>query len=124
MKAMKSFVIQQIFLVKNSVNNKLGNNTQFQEKSNEKYLTEEICHLREENKTKSCIIQTLKENQINLLKRIKSIDGNHSEMFSTQHAESDNFIIPRDYVKNLDASKSFTIDTRNQLQPLENVTEK
>ena len=27
MKAMKSFVIQQIFLVKNSVNNKLGNNT-------------------------------------------------------------------------------------------------
>ena len=106
------------------MNNKLGNNTQFQEKSNEKYLTEEICLLREKNKTKSCIIQTLKENQINLLKRIKSIDGNHSEMFSTQHAESDNFIITRDYIKNLDACKSFTIDTRNHLQPLENVTEK
>ena len=92
---MKSFVIQQIFLVKNSVNNKLGNNTQFQEKSNEKYLTEEICHLREENKTKSCVIQTPMENQNNLLKRVKSIDGNHLEMLSTQHAQNDNFIIPR-----------------------------
>ena len=35
------------------------------------------------------------ENQINLLKRIKSIDGNHIEMFSTQHAQSDNFITPK-----------------------------
>ena len=30
---------------------------------------------------------------------------------------------PRHYVKNRDASKSFTIDTRNQFQPLENVIE-
>ena len=30
MKAMKSFVIEQILLVKNSVNEKLGNNTKFQ----------------------------------------------------------------------------------------------
>ena len=29
---------------------------------NEKYLTDEICHLREENKTKNCIIQTLMKN--------------------------------------------------------------
>ena len=56
---MKSFVIEQILLVKNSVNDKFGNNTQLEEKSNEKYLTEEICQLREENKTKNCIIQTL-----------------------------------------------------------------
>ena len=34
MKAMKSFVIEQILLVKNSVNEKLGNNTQLQEKLN------------------------------------------------------------------------------------------
>ena len=53
------------------------------------------------------------ENQNNLLKRIKSIDGNHSKMFSTQHAQSDNFITPRHYVKNRDARESFTIDTRN-----------
>ena len=59
MKAMKSFVIEQILLVKNSVNDKFDNNTQLQEKSNEKYLTEEIRQLREENKTKNCIIQTL-----------------------------------------------------------------
>ena len=59
MKAMKSFVIEQILLVKNSVNDKFGNNTQLEEKSNEKYLTEEIRQLREENKTKNCIIQTL-----------------------------------------------------------------
>ena len=39
MKAMKPFVIEQILLVKNSVNNKLGNNTQLQKKSNKKYLT-------------------------------------------------------------------------------------
>ena len=94
-----------------------------QEKPNEKYLTEEIRHLREENKTKNCIIQTLMENQNNLLKRIKSIDENHSEMCSTQHAQSDNFITPRHYVKNRDARKSFTIETRNQFKPRENVTE-
>ena len=52
MKAMKSFVIEQILLIKNSVNEKLGNNTQLQEKSNKKRLTEEIHHLREESKTK------------------------------------------------------------------------
>ena len=51
MKTIKSFVLEQILLVKNSVN-KFGNNTQLQEKSNEKYLTEEILHLREKNKTK------------------------------------------------------------------------
>ena len=96
MTAMKSFVIKKKFLlVKNSVNDKFGNNTQLQEKSNEKYLTKENRHLREENKTKNCITQTLMENQINLLKRIKSIDGNHIEMFSTQHAQSDNFITPK-----------------------------
>ena len=122
-KAMKFFVIEQILLVKNSVNDKPGSKTQLQEKSNEKCLIEEIRHLREENKTKNCIIQTLMENQINLLKSIKSIDGNHSEMFSTQHAQSDNFITPRYCVKNRDAHKSFTIDTRNQFQPLENVIE-
>ena len=62
MKAMKSYVIEQVLYVKNSVNNKLGNNTQLQEKSNEKYLSEEIRHLREESKTKSCVIETLMEN--------------------------------------------------------------
>ena len=77
------------------MNDKFGNNTQLQEKSNEKYLTKKNLHLREENKTKNCITQTLMENQINLLKRIKSIDGNHIEMFSTQHAQSDNFITPK-----------------------------
>ena len=56
MKAMKRFVIEQILLVKNSVNNKLGNNTQLQKKSNKKsyrtyeswqkrYLTEVRRHL-------------------------------------------------------------------------------
>ena len=83
-----------------------------QEKSNEKYLIEEIRHLREENKTKNCIIQTLMENQNNLLNRIKSIDGNHSEMFATQHAQSNNFITPRYYSKNCDARKSFAIELR------------
>ena len=45
----------------------------------------------------------------NVLKYIKSIDGNHSEMFSTQHARSNNFITPRHYIKNRDARKSFTM---------------
>ena len=80
------------------MNDKFGNNTQLQEKPNKKYLTEEIRHLRKENKTKNCLIQILMENQNNLLKRIKSIDGNHSEMFTTQPAQSDNFITPRHYV--------------------------
>ena len=56
MKAMKFFVIEQILLVKNSVNDKFGNNTQLQKKSDEKHLTEEIRHLREESKTKNYII--------------------------------------------------------------------
>ena len=99
MKTIKSFAIEQSLLVKNSVNDKFSNNTELQEKSNEKYLTEEIRHLRKENKTKNCIIQTLMENQNNLLKRIKSIDENQSEMFSTQHAQRDNFITPRHYIK-------------------------
>ena len=120
---MKSFVIEQILLVKNSGNHKFGNNTQLQEKSNEKYIVKENHHLREENKAKYCIIQTLTENQTNLLKRIKSIDGNHSEMFSTQLAQSDNSITPRHYVKNRGAHKSFTIVARNQFDPLENVIE-
>ena len=51
MKTIKSFVLQQILLVENLVNNKFGNNTQLQEKSNEKYLTGETLHLREKNKT-------------------------------------------------------------------------
>ena len=114
---MKSFVMEQVLLVKNSVKDKFDNNTQLQEKSNEKYLTGEIRHLREENKTKSCIIQTLMENQI------KSIDGNRSEMVSTQHVQSNNFLTPRHYVKKGDAPKSFTIDTREKFQPLENVIE-
>ena len=89
-----------------------------QEKSNEKYPTEEIRHLREE-KTKNCITGTLMENQSNLLNnqsnlRIKSIEGNHSEMFSMQQAQSDNFITPRRYFKNSDARKRFTIETRMQ----------
>ena len=88
-----------------------------QEKSNEKYPTEEIRHLREE-KTRNCITETLMENQSNLLKRIKSIDGNYSEMFSMQHAQSDNFITPRHYFKNSDACKSFTIETRMQFQEM------
>ena len=50
MKVMKSFAIEKILLVKNSVNDKFGNNTQLQKKSNKKYLTEEIRHLREEKK--------------------------------------------------------------------------
>ena len=74
MKAMKSFAIEQILLVKNSVNDKFNNNTQLQEKSNKKYLTEEIRHPTEESKTKNCIIQALIENQNNLLKRIKFTD--------------------------------------------------
>ena len=94
------------------MNDKLDNNAQLQEKSNEKYVTEEIHHLREEKKTKSCIIQTLMENQNNLLDRIKSIDGNHSKMFPTQHAQSNNFITPTHYSKNCDARKSFTIELR------------
>ena len=53
MKEMKSFVTEQILLIKNSVNDKLGNNAQLQEKSNQKYLIKEIRHLREENKTKT-----------------------------------------------------------------------
>ena len=77
------------------MNDKFDNKAQLQEKLNEKHLIEEICHLREENKTKSCVIQTPMENQNNLLKRVKSIDGNHLEMLSTQHAQNDNFIIPR-----------------------------
>ena len=56
MKEMKSFVIDQILLVKNSVNDKLDNKAQLQEKSKEKYLTEEIRHLRKENKTRNFII--------------------------------------------------------------------
>ena len=44
-------------------------------------------------------------------------------MFSTSHAQSDNFITSRHYFKNRDARKSFTIETRNQFQPLENVIE-
>ena len=39
---MKSFAIEQILLVKNSVNDKFDNNTQLQEKSNKKYPNEEI----------------------------------------------------------------------------------
>ena len=35
MKAMKYFVIEQVLLLKNSVNNKFDNNTQLQEMSNE-----------------------------------------------------------------------------------------
>ena len=46
MTAMKSFVIEQILLVKNSVNDKFGNNTQVQKRSNEKYLIKKIRHLR------------------------------------------------------------------------------
>ena len=61
------------------------------------------------------------ENQSNLLKRIKSIEGNHSEMFSMQQAQSDNFITPRRCFKNSDARKRFTIETRMQFQ--ENVIE-
>ena len=34
MKAMRSFVVEQVLLGKNSVNDKFGNNTQFKEKSN------------------------------------------------------------------------------------------
>ena len=79
--------------------------------------------LREDNKTKNCIIQTLLENQNNLLKYIKSIDGRQSKMFPRQHAQSNNFITPRHYVKKRDARKSFTIETRNQFQLLENVIE-
>ena len=56
------------------------------------------------------------ENQSNLLKRIKSIEGNHSEMFSMQEAQSDNFITPRRYFKNSDARKRFTIETKMQFQ--------
>ena len=63
------------------------------------------------------------QNQNNLLKRIKAIDGNHSKTFSAQHTQSDNFIIPRHYVKHRDTSKCFTIDTRNQFQSLQNVIE-
>ena len=70
------------------MNDKLSNNAQLEEKSNEKYLIEEIRHLREENKAKNCIIQTLVENQNNLLNGIKSIDGNHS-----QHTQSNNFTL-------------------------------
>ena len=48
---MKSFVVKQILLVKNSVNDKLNNNTQLQENSNQKYLTEEIrLKRRQQNK--------------------------------------------------------------------------
>ena len=64
------------------MNYKFGNNKELQEKSNEKYLTEESHHLREENATKNCKIQTLMRNQNNLLKGIKYIDWNHSEIFS------------------------------------------
>ena len=161
MKAIRSFVTEQILLVKNSVNDtvrencpsaelflariqseyrkirtrsnsvfghfsrndKIGNNTQLQEKSNEKYLTEEIRHIREEKKTKNCMIQRLMENENNLLKRIKSADGNNLSIFSTQSAQGNNFITPRHYGEYCDSHKNFTIDTRNQFQPLENVTE-
>ena len=94
------------------MNDKYDNNTELQEESNENYLTEETQHLREENKIKKCIIQTLMENQNSLLKGNKSIGGNHSEMFSMHHAQRENFITPRYYNKNYDARKGFTTDTR------------
>ena len=105
------------------MNDKFDNNTELQEESNENYLTEETQHLREENKIKKCIIQTLMENQNSLLKGNKSIGGNHSEMFSMHHAQRENFITPRYYNKNYDARKGFTTDTKNQFQSLENVIE-
>ena len=39
------------------------------------------------------------ENENSLLKYIKSIDGSYSEMFSTQHAQNDNFITPNTTLK-------------------------
>ena len=42
MKEMKSFVIEEILLMKNSVNDKLSNSAQLQGKSNDKYLNEKI----------------------------------------------------------------------------------
>ena len=56
MKEIKFFVMEQILLVKNSVNDKYGNNTKLQEKSSENYVTEKIRYLREENKAKNCVI--------------------------------------------------------------------
>ena len=58
-------------------------------------------------------------NQNHLLKRIKYLDGNHSEIFSTQNAQNDNFIASKHHVKNHNTRKSFAIDTRNKLQSLE-----
>ena len=42
MKEMISFVIEEILLIKNSVNDKLSNSAQLQEKSNDKYLNEKF----------------------------------------------------------------------------------
>ena len=57
------------------------------------------------------------ENQKNLMKPIQSIDGNHSEMFSTQLAQSDTIITPRHYFKNYDPRKSFTIERGTSFSP-------
>ena len=56
MTAIKSFVIKQVLLVKTQWMINLVITHNWQEKSIKKYLTEEICQLRDENKTKNCII--------------------------------------------------------------------
>ena len=87
-KAMKPFVIEQILLVKNSMND---NNTQLQKKVKGKVSnrgnSSSNRHLRKKNNTKNCRVQTLMENQNNLLKQFKPNDRNHSEMFPTQHTQ-------------------------------------
>ena len=58
------------------------------------------------------------------MKRITFTNGNHSEMFSKKHLQSDDFITPKHSVQIRNTHKSFTFDTRRQSKALENITYK
>lgn len=76
--------------------------------------------INKENKKinkKNCIIQTLVESQNCLMKHVTSTDGNHSEN------TNDDVNTYKCLVKYRNTLKNFKINTRNQFEPQQNITE-
>ena len=98
--AMKSFIEDQMLIVRQSRKDSTLQKSSCDHNSETARLTEEIADLRNENRTKSCIIQTLLEN-----------DNTQQKPLATNTSD---FIVPNKYVRTPRNNTIISTSNRNQ----------
>ena len=108
--ALRSFIIEQLLVIKETAKetSSVGSS---QSESNR--LQDEITYLREECKTKNCVIQTLLENQ-----KVIQNTVNTGSFDKNTKSRTEPFIIPKKFASHIRTSLTKPISTSNSFELL------